>query len=1149
VLLSVAVAANVNISKQTGYQAAGAIAVDPTNPQRLFAASNLTGTGLFAAYSTDGGSTWTTRTMAGGSDGLPVAFGQASASFDQFGNLFVAYLQTTTSPPNAVVVRSTNAGQTFSLVTSFTASDEPTITTGPGNVGGTASVWCTWLNNSNAIVASGAQVTALNTVGAFSAAATIPGGTGKDFGDIAIGPGGKVMVTYQDNVAGQGASNISVSVDPDGVGGSGFGSAVIATTANVGGFDYLPVQPRRSIDGEAGLAWDHTGGAHNGRVYLIYTGETPDESNDTDIFVRFSDTNGATWSGAVRVNDDATTRSQILPRLALDQTTGNLAATWLDARNDAGAGSATDSDSIANDEVQLFGAVSQTFGASFDLNVPISAGVSRATAQGNVHDFGDYTGLAFQSGAFYPIWPDNSAALGLNPDLPNFDLATAKVTVTAGATAPSNNNFANRITLSGFSATAIGANSNASKEVGEPNHAGDAGGKSVWWSWTAPSSQSYVITTAGSNFDTTLGVYTGNAVGSLTPIASNNDENNPTTLTSRVLFNAVANTTYQIAVDGLAGASGGIDLAISRATHTIGGFTFVDRDTNGSKDAGEPGLGGRTVWLDDNNDGTIDSSFSLLNSADVPKSIIDLATFTSNRNVSGLSGVLTDVNVTLNISHTWDADLDVYLISPTGTRIELFTDVGGSGDNFTNTTLDDEAAFSIALGSAPFSGSFKPGGLLSGFDGQDPNGTWRLEVSDDQPNDSGTLNSWSLTLSVAERTTTSDVNGAYSFPGLYSGSYNVRLATSPPAAGYILTAAVNPRVVNASLGQTYLSENFGYFPIDFNGSTGDDVYTFTKMPGGTTTKILETLGVNPTVTYTIPTATLSPNAVSFTTGAGDDTLIVDYGNGGPIPLGGVTFDGGTNTVTGDTLSVLATASAGDDAQFTPTSAIINSTVTSTSQVEKMTFDGRGGLDNVTVDANAAVTFPTSQHFLSLSIASAASATLASGASRTIYTRTLTLTGSAKLDLTDNDLILDYSGATPLGTYGGSAYTGVTGLVAAGRNGGNWSAASGITTSASPGLLTGLAIADAASAFGLGSGQTKPYGTETLDETSILIKYTYVGDATMDGKLNIDDYVRIDGSIPNHLTGWWNGDLNYDGKLNIDDYVLLDGNIPNASTIL
>ena len=56
--------------------------------------------------------------------------------------------------------------------------------------------------------------------------------------------------------------------------------------------------------------------------------------------------------------------------------------------------------------------------------------------------------------------------------------------------------------------------------------------------------------------------------------------------------------------------------------------------------------------------------------------------------------------------------------------------------------------------------------------------------------------------------------------------------------------------------------------------------------------------------------------------------------------------------------------------------------------------------------------------------------------------------------------------------------------------------------------------------------------------------TYPGDASLDGKLNIDDYVKIDQGIANGYTGWANGDFNYDGKIDIDDYVILDGNLPN-----
>jgi subtilisin-like proprotein convertase family protein len=133
-------------------------------------------------------------------------------------------------------------------------------------------------------------------------------------------------------------------------------------------------------------------------------------------------------------------------------------------------------------------------------------------------------------------------------------------------------------------------------------------------------------------------------------------------------------------------------------------------------------------------------------STDVPKSIPDQTTITSTLNVGDWL-TLTDVNVgPLNIAHTWDSDLDVFLISPLGTRVELFTDVGSNGANFTDTVLDDECATSIASGTAPFTGCYQPEGSLSAVDGQSSNGVWTLEVTDDMPPDPGTLQSWQLEL-------------------------------------------------------------------------------------------------------------------------------------------------------------------------------------------------------------------------------------------------------------------------------------------------------------------------------------------------------------------------------------------------------------------
>ncbi len=113
---------------------------------------------------------------------------------------------------------------------------------------------------------------------------------------------------------------------------------------------------------------------------------------------------------------------------------------------------------------------------------------------------------------------------------------------------PPNDNFSNATVIHGFPLTVTGSNVGATKEPGEPHHADNSGGRSVWWSWMAPISTQVTVTTAGSSFDTLLGVYTGDAVSNLTPVASDNDSGN--NASSLVRFAAVAGTMYHLAVDG-----------------------------------------------------------------------------------------------------------------------------------------------------------------------------------------------------------------------------------------------------------------------------------------------------------------------------------------------------------------------------------------------------------------------------------------------------------------------------------------------------------------------------------------------------------------------------------------------------------------------
>ncbi|MCS7008929.1 MAG: S8 family serine peptidase, partial [Chthoniobacterales bacterium] len=128
---------------------------------------------------------------------------------------------------------------------------------------------------------------------------------------------------------------------------------------------------------------------------------------------------------------------------------------------------------------------------------------------------------------------------------------------------PPNDNFANATSLSGDSVIRDGSNYNASKEAGEPNHAGHPGGASVWFSWTAPQTATYTISTVGGTFfDSLLAVYTGNNLTSLTHVASN--DNYGDFASSRVTINATAGTTYRIAIDAKDGVGGTYKLTIGR---------------------------------------------------------------------------------------------------------------------------------------------------------------------------------------------------------------------------------------------------------------------------------------------------------------------------------------------------------------------------------------------------------------------------------------------------------------------------------------------------------------------------------------------------------------------------------------------------------
>ncbi len=132
---------------------------------------------------------------------------------------------------------------------------------------------------------------------------------------------------------------------------------------------------------------------------------------------------------------------------------------------------------------------------------------------------------------------------------------TVKTTVYYWPPDPSNDHFVNALELTGDSGSIACSNQRATKESGEPNHAGNEGGHSIWYRWTAPADGMLQVLTTNVSYDTLLGVYTGTRVDSLTTVAANDDFIAGNRY-SKVTLGVRAATTYSIALDGYAASAG-----------------------------------------------------------------------------------------------------------------------------------------------------------------------------------------------------------------------------------------------------------------------------------------------------------------------------------------------------------------------------------------------------------------------------------------------------------------------------------------------------------------------------------------------------------------------------------------------------------------
>jgi hypothetical protein len=185
--------------------------------------------------------------------------------------------------------------------------------------------------------------------------------------------------------------------------------------------------------------------------------------------------------------------------------------------------------------------------------------------------------------------------------------------------------------------------------------------------------------------------------------------------------------------------------------------------------------------------------------------------------------------------------------------------------------------------------------------------------------------------------------------------------------------------------------------------------------------------------------------------------------------------------------------------------------------------------------NSVINLSGSQHLASLDLSGNATASVAPNGNNALKTRSLQISGNAVLDLNDNDLIVQADAGTKA-----AVLAVISTDIRVGRKNGSWNGIGGIVSSAAaakPNKLTGLAVV-----VNVKSGGSPLYAAfdgEPVDVNSILVKYTYNGDADLSGKIDADDYFLIDSGFASKLAGYRNGDFDFNGVIDADDYFLID----------
>ncbi len=506
----------------------------------------------------------------------------------------------------------------------------------------------------------------------------------------------------------------------------------------------IPSNPVFGVNSAPVIASDNSLGTHSphaGRIYIAYTDQvntttTPtNQPGNTDIFLIFSDDGGRSWStnNPIQVNDDngATDgfsgafsgflgRSQYDANMAVDPATGQLVLSFFDARNDA-----------ANARVATYIAVSsdggQTFAPEVYANAPqtvIDAITGKTVVVGPIPDnesagntglpdteskfgFGTHEGLAVYDGHVYPVWASNQNGGLTKPSSSSnspilLNIFTAPTVISTGPRVISST--MGPVNSGVFSSTGVQELTNFEVDFDRPVDI-----------LSFDKSQVQVVYRDVNTPATQPG--TPVSVASVT--ALDPDGSNTTATKFLVTFttpqSAVGTYSYLIGPNIRNDIPYVSSILTPDTSHTENS-TLNNQPIPDATSSQSPGELDNTITVSD----------------------------------FGADKLVSSMTVTVNITHTFDPDLQLYLVGPDGvTQVALALNEGfgaGSEANYTNTTFSDSASTSISDGSPPFNGSFRPEQPLSALARQSADGVWTLRVVDTNPFNTGNLVNWSMTI-------------------------------------------------------------------------------------------------------------------------------------------------------------------------------------------------------------------------------------------------------------------------------------------------------------------------------------------------------------------------------------------------------------------